>query len=96
MGLDFRHTGLPRGHTSKIWLTAGTKTAATGNKLYITAISSSAGSSQTITFPTASDAIGDLKLAAQQTISFSIPIECTSFANPSTSISIIYAEMRQP
>lgn len=93
MGLDFRYTGFPRGHAAKVTNAASTITAAAGNKLFVMAISSTDGGTSAWEFPTAVDGIGDIKLATKATLSFPIPIECTSFANPNTNCSTIYFEI---
>jgi hypothetical protein len=90
MGLDFRHTGMPRGHVSKFAVGMSTVTPATaGNKLVITAISNPDSSTSIIEI----DGTQEFKMPKEGTIAFNFPIECGSFAGGTAATSILYSEL---
>ena len=90
MGLDFRHTGMPRGHGSKSAVGMSTITPTTaGNRLVITAISNPDNSTSIIEI----DDVQEFWMPKEGTIAFNFPIECDSFAGGTTFTSIIYSEV---
>ena len=89
MGLDFRHSGMPRGHESKISVGTGTVTASAGKALLITAISNSDASAAPLTI----NGVQGFKVPAGGSLAFSFPIECNNFAGGSTNSSVLYSEL---
>ena len=88
MGLDFRHTGLPRGHVQKVKLGTGTVTAAAGNKLYITAIMVIGSSDSDFTI----DGSASFSFPGGSTLGLPYPVECDSFAASEAATSTVYIE----
>jgi len=94
MGLDFRYTGLPRGYTQKIvYGTAAQNgiTAASGKKLYITAIMNTGTGSSTSSF-TIDGVSAAFVFPAAASLSFPFPLECDSFEAGNAYTTVIYVE----